>query len=139
MAKTHKKVNEVSLDLVTEIFKDDTPEYHHIKQLAEQDLGKELIGRIEKFLEDRKETKVEEIKKIVFEDASKIGEQNINDIVDAFVRMRSERTLTEVDSKSINDILILFNQWVAIGKGQQEAILPKDFFRAVCTKKRRNT
>jgi hypothetical protein len=53
-----------------------------------------------------------------------VRDENINDIVDAFVRIRSHETLDEIDDKSINDILILFNQWITIGKGQQEKFMP---------------
>jgi hypothetical protein len=126
-SKIHGSKDYVTFEVINDIFSKESAEYHHIKEIAEKDIGKELISRIEKFLEDRKKTKVEEIKQIIFEDASKVADQNINDIVDAFVKMRSANTLDEVDSKSINDILILFNQWVAIGKGQQEKSLPVEF------------
>ena len=41
--------------------------------------------------------------------------------------MRSEDTLNEIDTKSINDILILFNQWVRIGK-DEDVQVPADVF-----------
>jgi hypothetical protein len=128
MQKEKKHAGEVTLEVINEIFLEDTPEYHHIKELAEQDIAKEILDRIDKFLEHKNEPEVEEIKKVVFEDASKVSDTNINDIVDAFVRIRSGESMENVDRKSINDILILFNQWVALGNSKQEVILPKDIF-----------
>jgi hypothetical protein len=136
MSKEKKQESDVTLEVINEIFLEDTPEYHHIKELAEKDLGKELMDRIEKFLEHKDQPDVEEIKKVVFEDASKVSDTNINDIVDAFVRIRSGESLGNVDRKSINDILILFNQWVTLGNSKQELIMPKDIFNEPVTERK---
>lgn len=111
----------VTIEHIANIFLNNTPQYDTIKKIAGNDIEKELLDRIDKFLESRHEDSAqEEIKKVVFDDASKVSDRNINDIVDAFIRMRSQNTLSEVDKKSINDIMILFNQWMAIGKSQQD-------------------
>jgi hypothetical protein len=100
---------------------DQTVEYIHIKELAAQDIEKKLKDSIEKFLEERNKIVPEEVRRIVI-DASKVRDQNINDIIDAFVKMRSQSTLEEMDAKSINDILLLFSQWIKMGSlAQPEA------------------
>lgn len=121
--------NSVVLEFVNKIFLDYSPQYHSIKKIAERDLGQELIDKIHEFLKDREKSKpVKSIKKIVFENASIVEEEDINDIVDAFIKMRSQGTLGEIDNKSINDILILFNQWIMIGKDQGKGNLPNDIY-----------
>ncbi|MBN2367697.1 hypothetical protein JXC34_01665 [Candidatus Woesearchaeota archaeon] len=117
----------VTFEFINRILLEYTPEYHNIIKIAERDVGQDLLDKINEFLEDRKKVKpVEELKQVVFEDASKVTEEDINDIVDAFVKFRSVDTLAEIDRKSIDDIMILFNQWVAIGRGQQEKAVPTE-------------
>ena len=112
---------EVTLEFINEILVEDTPEYQQIRELAERDLGKELIESIEKFLEERKQIKPpEEIKKIVFEDASKVTDTEINDVVDAFLRLRSDASIDDFDKRSIDDILSLVNEWILLGKGKKD-------------------
>ena len=133
MAIGNKKAPD--LDLIQELFNVGTKEYHEIRRIAQEDLGQKLIDRIDEFLNAKTETKVEELKKIVFEDASKVTEDDVDDIVDAFVKMRDVTTLDSIDKKSIEDILILFNQWIMIGKGQQEN-LPRVSFESNETQRR---
>ncbi len=117
----------VILEFVNRIFLEYSPQYHHIKQLAERDVGQELIDEIKEFLEKRKKIQIQpELQKILFEDPSNVSDDDINSIVDAFIKMRSDTTLTEIERKSIDDILILFNQWIMIGKGQQDSVIPTD-------------
>ena len=112
---------EVTLEFINEILVEDTPEYQQIRELAERDLGKELIESIEKFLEERKQIKPpEEIKKIVFEDASKVTDDQINDVVDAFLKLRSDASIEDFDRRSIDDILSLVNEWILLGKGKKD-------------------
>jgi len=139
MQAPKKQEDDVTLDVINEIFLEDTPEYHRIKELAEKDIAKELMDSIEKFLAHKDEPEVEEIKKVVFEDASKVSDDNINSIVDAFVRIRDDNSLETIDKKSINDILILFNHWVAIGNGQQEISVPTDIFNNSKTEKKQKS
>ncbi len=105
----------VTIELVHKIFSLYSPEYQQIKKIAEQDLGQELIDRIERFLESRKIETPVKINKVVFEDPSKVRDEDLNDVLDAFVKIRNEETLEEIDRKSIEDILILFNKWVEFG------------------------
>lgn len=112
---------EVTLEFINEILVEDTPEYQQIREIAERDLGKELLDSIEKFLEERKQIKPpEEIKKIVFEDASKVTDDQINDVVDAFLKLRSNASIDDFDKKSIDDILSLVNEWILLGKGKKD-------------------
>ncbi|MFH2020540.1 MAG: hypothetical protein ABIJ34_03945, partial [archaeon] len=60
--------------------------------------------------------KLDKLEKIDIDDPSTVSDEGINDIVDAFIHMRSSATLNQIDRKSINEILILFNQWITIGK-----------------------
>ena len=125
-----ERVHTATLDAINKLL-EYTPEYQHIKDIAKQDLGEELINRVESFLEEQHKTKpAEEIKKVVFEDASNVHEEDINNIVDAFVKIRSENTLDQIEKRSIDDILRLFNQWIMIGKDQQSS-LPKDVFEGL--------
>lgn len=112
---------EVTLEFINEILVEDTPEYQQIREIAERDLGKELLDSIEKFLEERKQIKPpEEIKKIVFEDASKVSDEEINDVVDAFLKLRSDASIDDFDKRSIDDILSLVNEWILLGKGKKD-------------------
>ncbi len=111
---------EVTLEFINEILVEDTPEYQQIKEIAEKDLGKELLDSIEKFLEEKKQIRPpEEIKKIVFEDPSKITDDEINDVVDAFLKLRSDKDIEDFDRRSIDDILSLINEWILLGKGNK--------------------
>jgi len=113
---------EVTLEFINEILIEDTPEYQQIKEIAERDLGKELLDSIEKFLEERQNIKPpEEIKKIVFEDASKVTDTEINDVVDAFLKLRSDAAIEDFDKQSIDDILSLVNEWILLGKGKKDS------------------
>ena len=121
--------NSVVLEFVNKIFLEYSPQYHSIKKIAERDLGQELIDKIHEFLKDREKLKpIQSLKKIIFEDPSNVGEEDINDIVDAFIKMRSQGTLAEIDKKSIDDILILFNQWIMIGKEHGHSVLPGNVY-----------
>ncbi|NTV23781.1 MAG: hypothetical protein HGA85_05400 [Nanoarchaeota archaeon] len=111
------------LEIVQSLFSMDTSEYKHMKDIAKKDLGKELINRIDEFLEKRHNIKPVILKKKIFEDASKVNEESINDIVDAFVHARTDRTLREIDSGSVNQVLTLFNQKIMTGV-EKEYILP---------------
>jgi hypothetical protein len=120
--------NDVTLEFVHKILLEDTPEYQQIKKIAERDLGQELIDSIHKFLEEKHQEKPpEELKKVIFEDASKVHDRDINNIVDAFIRIRTD-TLDEIEKKSIDDILILFNQWVTLGKKHPDLEIPAEVF-----------
>lgn len=100
---------------VNRIFLDYSPTYHAIKKLAKEDVSKKLQEEIKSFLEHKhEEAKTQEARKVFFEDPSNVNDESINSIVDAFIRMRSEKTLDEIELKSINDILILFNKWVML-------------------------
>jgi len=127
--------HKVILEFVNKIFLEYSPHYHDVKQLAERDVGQELIDKIKEFLEERKKEKPEEeiFKKRVFEDPSAVDDEDINNIVDAFIKMRSERTLSEIERKSIDDIMILFNQWVMVGKSPYEQLPQQDIFTEILT------
>lgn len=113
---------EVTLEFINEILVEDTPEYQQIREIAERDLGKELLDSIDKFLEERQNIKPpEEIKKIVFEDASKVTDKDINDVVDAFLELRSDASIDDFDKRSIDDILSLVNEWILLGKGKKDS------------------
>ena len=121
--------HQVTLEFINEILVEDTPEYQQIRELAERDLGKELIENIEKFLEERKQIKPpEEIKRIVFEDPSKVTDDEINDVVDAFLKLRSDASIDDFDRKSIDDILSLVNEWILLGKGKRDPDALEEIF-----------
>ena len=104
----------VVLEFVNRIFLDYSPQYKSIKKLAERDLGQELLDQIKDFLSHKDSPKKQIALKKFFEDPSNVQEEDINDIIDAFVKMRDAGTLNQIESKSINGIMILFNQWIAI-------------------------
>ena len=127
--------NNIVLEFVNSVFLDYSPHYQAIKKIAQKDVGQELIDEIDKLLEERKALKsFPEFKKIKFEDASTVSDNNINSIMDAFVKIRSEQPLTNIEKQSIDDILILFNQWVILGKSQFDQQIPDDIFTQVIAK-----
>jgi len=63
--------------------------------------------------------KEESLNKIVFGDVSKIDEKNFNSILDAFVRMNN-MSLDQINGKSLNDLFILFDDLVEIGRTTKE-------------------
>jgi hypothetical protein len=119
--------NDVTIDVINSILNLHSKEYDHMKEIAHKDIAKDFMDRIETFLEKRNDlASVENLKKIIFEDASKVEDEDINDIMDAFTKVRSEDTLDNIDDKSIEEILLLFNQFVATDKNHQG--IPKEIF-----------
>ena len=103
----------VVLEFINKIFLEYSPQYKSIKEIAEKDLGQELLDQIKDFLENRESPKQQTVIKKFFKNPQNVREEDINDIIDAFVRMRDSGVLNQIDSQSINGILILFNQWIA--------------------------
>jgi hypothetical protein len=118
----------VVLEFVNRIFLDYSPQYRLIRKIAERDVGQELLDKVKKFLEDKKkdDTTVKLPEKVILPDATVVKEEDIADIVDAFIKMRSENVFSEIDGKSINEILILFNQWIMIGKSPLQGLSPSE-------------
>lgn len=103
----------VVLEFVNKIFLEYSPQYNSIKQIAEKNLAEDLLNQIKDFLKDRQSPKQQLDLKKFFKDPSNVREEDINDIVDAFVSMRDSGVLNQIEKNSINGILILFNQWIA--------------------------
>lgn len=122
--------SEVTDEVVRRLFSY-TPEYAHLLKVAKQDIGKEIIDRIEEFLKERKRQVPAEVKKIVFEDASKVPDRNINSILDAFIKIRSQEELDAIEQQSLDNILILFNNWLRIGHSHTEVEMPQDLFSRI--------
>ena len=118
----------VVLEFVNRIFLEYSPQYMQIKKIAERDVGQELLDKVKKFLDDKKKADktIRLPEKVTLPDASKVQEEDIADIVDAFIKMRSENVFSEIDGKSINEILILFNQWIMIGKSPLQGPSPSE-------------
>lgn len=123
-------LNELTDDIVKRLLAY-TPEYSQIMKMAQRDLGKEIIDRIDEFLKERQKEIPKEIEKIVFEDPSKVTDNDINSIMDAFIKIRSQSELDKLDNQSIDDVLILFNNWIRMGHTNTEVELPKDLFARV--------
>ncbi len=104
-------VHDPVLEFVNSIFLDYSPQYKTIKELAEKDVGRELLKEIKDVLEHKEEELPKEIRKFAL-DPESVREENINDIVDAFVKMRDSGALETIEESSINGIMILFNQWI---------------------------
>lgn len=126
----------IVMEFVNRIFLEYSVHYNSIKQLAQEDVGQKLIDEIHEFLDKKKEIRESpEFKKIEIKDTSNIQNENIHDIIDAFIKFRSIKTLAQIDKKSIEDIMILFNQWIRIGKGPFEGPKFEDIFTNVIAPK----
>jgi hypothetical protein len=130
-----KTNSSIVLEFVNSVFLDYSPHYQTIKKIAQRDVGQELIDEIDKLLEERKALKkLPEFKKLKFEDASTVSDSNINGIMDAFVKIRSEKPLSNIEKQSIDDLLILFNQWVILGQCHFDQPIQEDIFSQVIAK-----
>jgi hypothetical protein len=105
------KTDEVREEILKLILSKDDFDYKSVFVSTED--GKDIIKEIEDFIDKTKDRpKKEDVKRLVFENPQNVGEENINDIIDALVRMRDGSTLTTVNGGSMTGVLVMFNRWI---------------------------
>ncbi|MBT4647141.1 hypothetical protein HN827_03055 [archaeon] len=126
---TKKESNEVKEKIIDLILNRDDFDYKSL--IFNSKKGKSIIKEIEDFVSrGKKVKKSERIKNVVFNSTSNVGEENINDIVDAFVNMRNGATLTTINGGSLSGVLVMFNKWInlelnAPGQNQLPSVIVK--------------
>ena len=128
--------NSVIAEFVNSIFLDYSPHYKAIKELAKKVVGQELMDEIKKLLEEREEIRDNpKIKKIIVEDVETISDDNINNLMDIFIKLKDKNQLNNLDKASVDSILMLFNQWVQVDKRIGDILEVEDIFTNILAPK----